>query len=603
MHFVSRKIGGYRVYAVTGINTVSFAIDFREADTSGLLGFAVEREDPKENEKYFMRGFKVFEDVVPHPNEMTEVSTYDHPVQSFVWDDFTAKEGRTYTYWFHPLTGKPKNLDRTAPAIPITVTTEQLFSKATHDVFFNRGVASSQAYNRRYDNKSPDKIEDPALRKDALQWLSRDLDEALFRFIDNAKAGDTLLGCFYEFHYPPALEKLKQAIDRNVKVRLILDAKVNEYTDKKGNLHESFPREENKRAAKAAKLPKDSIALWREANPDDIQHNKFLVLLRGASEKPAEVWTGSTNLSTGGIHGQTNVGHWIRDKAVATAFAAYWKLLEADPGAADGDARPEANRKRKAYRDAVMALGPVPEKWEDIPQGVSTIFSPRAGSEVLEMYAAMLDEAGTLSCVTLAFGVSEIFKQRLVDNTGQSHVTFLLLEKRDQPNPRAKDAFVPLNARQNVYQAWGSYLHDPLYQWTRETSARILGLNQHVSYVHSKFMLKDPLGPDPIVITGSANFSEASTNANDENMVLIRGSERAADIYFTEFNRLFNHYYFRSVQEAMQQHRTAAPNAAADAQSSLFLDPKDGWLSKYKPGSLRRKRVEIFTSMANAKTI
>jgi phosphatidylserine/phosphatidylglycerophosphate/cardiolipin synthase-like enzyme len=250
-----------------------------------------------------------------------------------------------------------------------------------------------------------------------------------------------------------------------------------------------------------------------------------------------------------------------------------------------------------------MALGPVPEKWEAIPQGVSTIFSPRSGTKVLDMYAAMLDGAESVACVTLAFGVSKIFKDHLVDNTGNSHVTFLLLEKRDKSNPRAKDPFISLTAKQNVYQAWGSYLHDPLYQWTRETSARILGLNQHVSYVHSKFMLKDPLGPDPIVITGSANFSEASTNANDENMVLIRGNERAGDIYFTEFNRLFYHYYFRSVQEATLHHKPADPNATTDIQSSLFLDPKDSWLSKYKPGSLRRKRVEIFTRMANAKTI
>jgi len=154
-----------------------------------------------------------------------------------------------------------------------------------------------------------------------------------------------------------------------------------------------------------------------------------------------------------------------------------------------------------------------------------------------------------------------------------------------------------------LYQAWGSYLQDPLYQWTRETSARALGLNQHVSYVHSKFMLKDPLAPDSVVITGSANFSEASTNANDENMVLIRGDERAACIYFTEFNRLFNHYYFRSVQESMLRNEPQEANAAADARASLFLDPEDGWLGKYKPGSLRYKRMEIFTRMANAKTL
>ena len=70
-----------------------------------------------------------------------------------------------------------------------------------------------------------------------------------------------------------------------------------------------------------------------------------------------------------------------------------------------------------------------------------------------------------------------------------------------------------------------------------------------MSYIHSKFLLMDPLGDDPIVVTGSANFSDASTNDNDENMLIIRGDQRVADIYFTEFNRLFNHYYFRSVQE------------------------------------------------------
>jgi phosphatidylserine/phosphatidylglycerophosphate/cardiolipin synthase-like enzyme len=81
-------------------------------------------------------------------------------------------------------------------------------------------------------------------------------------------------------------------------------------------------------------------------------------------------------------------------------------------------------------------------------------------------------------------------------------------------------------------------------------------LNQHVSYIHSKFLLSDPLGDDPIIVTGSANFSKASTNDNDENMILIRGDQRATDIYFTEFNRLFFHYYFRSVVQDTKANRT-----------------------------------------------
>jgi phosphatidylserine/phosphatidylglycerophosphate/cardiolipin synthase-like enzyme len=143
-----------------------------------------------------------------------------------------------------------------------------------------------------------------------------------------------------------------------------------------------------------------------------------------------------------------------------------------------------------------------------------------------------------------------------------------------------------------VYSAWGSYLKDPLYKWTKETNAKNLGLNQHVSYVHSKFLLRDPLGDDPIVVTGSANFSPASTNANDENMLIIRGSLRVADIYFTEFNRIFFHYYFRSVTEAT---KAAGRDDAGDSQF-LKENAKD-WLTNYKPGKLRQKRVAVFAGM------
>jgi phosphatidylserine/phosphatidylglycerophosphate/cardiolipin synthase-like enzyme len=603
VHFKSKKTDGYCIYAVSGINTVSFAIDFRDANTKGLLGFAVERHDPTENERYFMYGMKVFESVIAHPDQNTTVSTRDHPIQSFVWDDFTGKPGRTYSYFFYPLKGKPKNLDRSADPIQIKVRTEELFSKNEHDVFFNRGVASSQAYGREFDNKKPDDIEDPAKRLRALEWLSRKLDDALLKFIDDAKKGDTLLGCFYEFRYLPAAERLKAAVDRGVAVRLILDAKVNETTDKNGVFHESFPRVANKATVKQAKLPATAIARWREGNPDDIQHNKFMVLLRGAAKKPAEVWTGSTNLSMGGVHGQTNVGHWVRNAAVAEQFQKYWELLKGDPGSADGDNRKTSTAKKSAYRKAVMGLRAVPEKWQDIPAGVSTIFSPRAGSAVLDMYVAALDQAEKLACITLAFGINKRFKASLLDNTAKSAISFLLLEKRDKPNKRSKDPFKPLKASNNIYQAWGSYLHDPLYQWTRETNALAMGLNTHVVYVHSKFLLKDPLGADPIVVTGSANFSDDSTNANDENMLLIRGSERVADIYFTEFNRLYNHYYFRSVQEALAGNKPPDANAAADTKASLFLAENADWIDKYKPGLLRRKRVEMFIAIANAKTI
>ena len=58
-------------------------------------------------------------------------------------------------------------------------------------------------------------------------------------------------------------------------------------------------------------------------------------------------------------------------------------------------------------------------------------------------------------------------------------------------------------------------------------------------------MLIDPLNNDPTVVAGSANFSVASTIDNDENMIVIRGNKRVADIYLGEFMRLFSHHSFR----------------------------------------------------------
>src|SRR6185503_15722306 len=119
MRFKSIQSDAYQVFAVTGINTISFGIHASEDAKQGLLGFAVERIDPERDEKYFMDGFKVFKTVIPAPNSDTYVSTWNHPIQSFLWDDFTAKPDHQYEYLFYPIKGKPKNLDRTEKPIHI----------------------------------------------------------------------------------------------------------------------------------------------------------------------------------------------------------------------------------------------------------------------------------------------------------------------------------------------------------------------------------------------------------------------------------------------------------------------------------------------------
>jgi phosphatidylserine/phosphatidylglycerophosphate/cardiolipin synthase-like enzyme len=606
MRFKSAQTDGLQAFAVTGVNTVAFAITASDDAKKGLLGFAVAR-GVKGKQPEFRPGFKVFHSVVPKPDKATRVSTERHPVQSFVWDDFTAEPATEYTYRFHPMRGTPQKPDLSADPIEIRVRTEALFSTEEHDIFFNRGVASSQAYTRKFGNKKPDDLS-PKKAAEARQWLSRSLGEAILKFIQAARKDDGLLCCFYEFRYEPVVSELKAAVERGVDVQVIVDAKENGRLDKKSHKQiAAFPRADNLKMIKDTGFPKDRVIL-RQARKSNIHHNKFMVLLKGKKREPTDVWTGSTNISDGGIHGQTNVGHWVRNTGVAERFQEYWTLLSTDPGGQTGDDVATARKKNKELSTAVEAIQDLPGDLKKIPNGVNTVFSPRTALKVLDTYFEMIDKAESVACITLAFGVAKSLKDKLRDNRPEDQIIFMLLEKEDKPAARRKNAkppktppapFVRLTARNNVYQAFGEFLKgDPVYGFARETNAALIKLNLHVTYIHSKFLLMDPLGDDPIIVTGSANFSDASTKGNDENMLIIRGDQRVADIYFTEFQRLFNHYYFRAV------HTKASRLRPDDPANSLFLREKPSeWLGGYKPGALRQKRVEMFSKMRGVKTL
>ena len=573
MRFKSNSVDKYCIYAVAGTNSVSFGIDFTKANTKDILGFAVKRTYPGNGEQ-FLPGFKLFKGEKPDPRKL--VSTETDPVQSFVWDDFTLKADQEYTYTFYPVKGKPGNLQKQNPIV-IKIKTEAAFSESEHDVFFNRGVASSQAYAREFNNTPPDKLVGKK-QQDAYNWLGRDLYPALLKFIGQAKKGETLLGCFYEFNYPGVLEAFKKAIDSGVIVKLIVDVKNNEHTVK-GKLVKSSPRTGNLQAIKDAKIPKANI-IYREANKNLIQHNKFIVYLQGKSKQPAALWTGSTNITESGIFGQTNVGHWVRNAGITDKYKQYWELLSKDPGAKDNDTASDKKKAFAEYKKNVTKLQN--DITGNVATGITPIFSPRDSINMLGKYFSLIDKAQTSAVITLAFGITADLKNLLLKHTAQDPVTFVMLEKQDKANPRSTNPFVPLTAKNNVYEAFGSYISSPIYNWTKETNNKIMGITSFVNYVHSKFLIQDPLGDNPIVVTGSANFSPPSTIGNDENMLVIKGDQRATDIYFTEFNRIFNHYYFRSVVQQLKN------KSVKDDNKSYFLDETDGWQKKYAKGLLRQ---------------
>jgi phosphatidylserine/phosphatidylglycerophosphate/cardiolipin synthase-like enzyme len=537
---VKEKDGPLTVRAIAGTHVVMLGMDVAAGKKDGLLGFSIHRTDVTEDERGYIGGFKTFAETDPGVGAGKLVSTENHPVQAFLWGDFTAKPDHQYTYRVEALYGTPARLERRYAAT-VQVASESAQAN-THAVFFNRGAAASQAYARRFDNVRPDQVRNGA----AFRWLSRGLEEALLEVIAQAKNEQyQLWGAFYEFQRDSVLQALAQARQRGVDVRIVFDAK------KKA----TGPREANLRAIERNGL--GDACVGREANASFISHNKFLIL--GKEEVPAAVWTGSTNVTNGGIFGHSNVGHLVRDAAVAAKFLAYWKRLREDDEAWE---LRQWNEQHAPVPDGVPA------------QGCTPIFSPRKSLAALEWYARQMDGAREGVFFTAAFGINKLLDEVLLEPKG--YLRYCLLEK--------PDAEMELMERDPDNRfAVGSLIEDTeLERWLSE---QLTGLNTHVRYVHTKYMLIDPLGDDPLVITGSANFSDASTRNNDENMLVIRGDTRVADIYLGEFMRLFNHFRFRQVLAAV----------GGDARERPHLTADDAWLRPYyRPGSFRAKERAVF---------
>lgn len=537
-------------------------LDGKAPQRDDLLGYAIERTelDLAGNvvEHYWMRGIKRFKERDKGLPPGTPVSTAEHPIQSFVWADYTARSGTRYLYRIVPLCGTVKNAkldDNAAVVLDIIAETvgdqplDETDDKVRHDVFFNRGVIGSQAYAREFGNRDPDP-ENP--RSPEMVWLSRGLFEALVRFIALAGDGMGLRAALYEFHYQPVANAFAKAIEAGADVKIVYDA-------------ESSYKAENEATIATAGLDDYNAAIPRTVT-EGIRHNKFIILLKG--DKPVAVWTGSTNISAGGIFGHSNAGHIVWDGEVAAKYLDYWQRL------ADNLTPTKLRAPNKAATPTPAGKPP--------KNSVIALFSARDGkdsNETLQWYADRLAEAKEVCCMTFAFNIDEAFQQVL----GKENDVLRYVVK-DDPLGVAES----IGHDRDVIFAAGAYLgQGALENFLRERSNP---LNRN-RYIHDKFMLVDPLSDDPLVITGSANFSKPSQRINDENMLVIRGDTRVADIYFGEFMRVFDHHYARYIVRLLSDQGRSNPDAG------YLKERTADWLAPYfDPKSYKAKRRKYFAS-------
>ncbi|MDQ7247877.1 phospholipase D-like domain-containing protein [Dongia sedimenti] len=556
----------FQVRAIGGSHVVLLAIDATPQARRGLLGFAINRSTGAgKNDARWLEGLKVFREIVPRPKPGKRYSSLEHPIQSFLWGDYSAQPGQSYNFIIRPVYGKPGALTY-GDDVKITISTENE-DEGAHAVYFNRGAIASQAFAQKFGNKKPQSIDDP--KDPTVKWLSRGLLEAALKFIDDTKKGEKLRVAAYEFSYAPILDALVRAHKRKVDVSIVYEAGTETVKKKKVKTQATIA---NAKAIKAAAIP-DAILIPRTKR-NDIPHNKFIIRLSETRGRTA-LWTGSTNHTASGFLGQTNVGHIVRDTKIANKYLAYWKQL-----ARDAEWKPlrewdEKNTPNLKGAPARMSITP--------------LFSPRQNDSLLAWYAQRIVDAEETVMFTAAFGVNATLAQSFAAD--EPFLRYILLEK-----PLDDKAKALLSKDRDVQIAYGAALGSKALrakvpgwkvdQWfIKEGHYRYEG---NIFYIHTKILLIDPLSEDPIVISGSANFSKNSLVNNDENMLVIRGDTRIADIYMTEFDRIFRHFYFRDVANELAM-------KGSEKTEVVFLHPDDTWVSEnFDPHRMKAKRRKLF---------
>jgi phosphatidylserine/phosphatidylglycerophosphate/cardiolipin synthase-like enzyme len=531
---------GLQVRGVAGTYVVLLAFNCSKDYCDGLLGFGIQRKDHENGEVIWLRGMKKFD--LPDSDEGDDVSTRHHPIQKFHWGDYTTKPGRTYTYTIHAMKGKPGALvDFDSIDVNVTCETPGGVGVNGHAVHFNRSAAASQAFAKRFPNLPPGDVVDPNART----WLSRGLAESLIGFIDATQPGEGLHLFVYEFEKDEFLAALKRALDRKVRLEILYDAIL--HPDSKDKKKKTGPSLESK--TKIEKFGLKEVCRGRTGSGLNISHNKFMVRTDINGNAQA-VWTGSTNFTDSGIYGQANVGHIVANAKLAqTYFNWHQEIWKAS------DSSVTSSRKI-AMQLTIVPAGQL--------NSTTLVLSPRANIEAVKECARRVTEAKRMVCFTAPFALHDELENALVKAPAQ---VFGLLNKdsvvgKELHNaPNTQLAAAGAIDEKSVLEVWQGKLH--------AESMKHSGV-----YIHTKIIMVDPLSENPIIVTGSANFSNNSSKNNDENQLFISDEKEVADVYLGEFMRMFDHYYFRDHLKWVAKEQKVNPKVR-------FLDDTNGWTLRF----------------------
>ena len=520
----------FRVKAYAGTNGVLLAMDLAEPRRKGLLGFAIEKQQGDKpwlflfNSLTFPGKAHTFAQYHATPSDKA-------PLQKFRWADYAVNPGTTMHYRVHLAYGTA-DAPQLGESLALSINSDD-GHPANQSVIFNRAVAASQAFQRKFPDLDAQISANKSLPIEAWPdaarlWLENGLLERLLGFIERAVDAQWALDiAIYEYQLQAIIDAVNAAFARGVQVRVLYHAQPD---DPDTTLNET----------NLAKLP---AVNKRGRVTHNIFHDKFIVLSRvdGAGQRqPQAVLCGSTNFTANGVYRQANVVHTLDDVMIAARYLQVFEEVWANPADVG------------ATRNWITGHNPM-----DPTQPLFAGFSPRSGGGDLREFVEIIEAARKDVLFVTAFILPDAILNALL---GKPHDDILRYGLQNTAS-----RITGFHADRSAEFAATALLNTGLEGWLKEN---MKGQKGNL-LVHTKAVVTDFTSDTPTIISGSHNFSTSASNGNDENFLIIRGDTDLADRYGLELLRFYEHYRFRYFAKKLEL-KQVSPLAVDDSWTNDY---------------------------------
>lgn len=521
----------------------------------GCRGFAIERKrkDAKgKKSEEFLPNRVGFENEPPPAKlqagqEAVLKPSTEWPFQRFSWTDHDAGTGDTVSYRVVPVVRqaqrklKPDESRASGWSEPKTLGAK---GRSRFRPFFNRGFVMSQFMARYLAERNltlrqfKETISDKG-DKTIRHFLSGDLRTTPLGELKAAlDSGGKIYAALFELSDDELIDALCA-----LKSRANVVLSNGSVQARKGEPAKDARRRDENEAARKRLMAKDVKVtvekVHRFISPGALGHNKFMVRT-DADGSPLTAWTGSTNWAPTGLCTQVNNGLLVEDPDVARVYLDQWHALK--------DAQSAFPKPFVAANSRPKAVG------EDQPGTVRSVvwFSRTSKGVDLEALKAEVEKAreGILFLMFMP-GATGLFGTVAARSAEPNlYVRGVVSEL---PHGREDSSAVDVSLidgrrhtslHPDVVEPRG--VEHPFATFAEEVTRKQFLAGVGHAIIHSKVVVIDPFGPDPVVITGSHNFSASASGKNDENFIIVRGDHELAEAYAVNILGAYAHYRWRA---------------------------------------------------------